>query len=1588
MKNFYSLILLIGTLSFLIPNELNAQCNVTNTGSVSSLSNCNQSSVDLGAGESRTLSVPTPAYYTFSFTNNSQSSGFCVTINSITTHYPTGPVNIYLTGNATIGMYRNSAAWTWTSAVLRYQKTRPTIKSATINGVTNPASICVGGSIDLFSSWNDATGYSWSGPNSYSSTSINPAAFATTTTNQGGTYSVSAQNAGCWSTTTTRSITVIPDPSLPTVNVKSPNVSSVCEGQTLSATFNAGTGGLSCTDSYQYSTDGGFSWSPYTPGSNISTTGLGSTTVYIQGRRVCSTANCDGSAENFTTLTSWSIVSNPTISITSQGSSICVTPLTSTNITASTSGGTGTCTYQWQTSTSSASGPWTNVGTNSNTFNTGAISQNLWVRCQRSCNGSSCNTAISGVTLVSPTPETPTVANTNVSGCGTASVFAAEGAYGDQARFYLNSISPGNLLGSGTSYTFSAMGTFNVVVTSYATTSGCESSGVSVTVQVNPSFAVGSNLSDYNGEDISCVGASDGFIEVVTSGAQVPIDYLWSTGDQIINSSSISNMLTGLSAGAYDVTITDDNNCSSVYTATLQDPDPINVSLTSPLTNGYEIDCNGASTGEINTSVSGGTGAYQYFWLPYGTGANPTGLAAGEYTVYVLDANSCVSTTTIELYEPNVPAFNYSVGYVCFGSIYNNAILNFSPYGGVGGPYDYSIDGGTSYQINDPTFSGITDGQSLQLRVRDANGCVSSIVNTTVTYPAPGVSLGDCDFIYVSNSGDPTGTIGSQNCPVTLAQAFNIYNSDNSRDHILMLGGNYNYNEKIEIPGNVTIDGSYVDVGGEWVKSTSNPSIVNINPPFENNGSVGYYIGIQPLPGANNFKIKDITFNVLPSGATGTYNKRGISIYGIYLSGQTGYTISRCVINTGSGSKGEAGVYNGSYGGGSTGGAGGTNPCLGTAMGCSKPGCSGGVGYAGSGAGGSGGLGGSGCTSQGCNIFGCDAGGCTGGPGGNGASGGTGSTPGGSPNATPGLSQFYSPVSGAQGNPGGGGGGGGSGGNGAGGTTCLCSNNSGYARGGDGGTGGTGGAGGAGGFGGGGSFGIYVWGGSGTIIDTDLNPSAGGAGGAGALGRPGYSGNYGAAGTSQSGCTPGRGGTGGRGGAGGRGGTGQLGSTGLSRQLVTLNSASVTRTGSTVPSNGQLTANVSKGCTNSEIVLTKTSSNTWAGNPPFVNDLTSSTSSYNSSDNTIKVFYTTTGEKDLTIGSIGFNDFITIRETRTLPTIDPISNICPNDNITLGTSYTASDYKWNIVDLNNPSSSLYTNSSQSPGLITFGVLPFSSWTSGHTYQVSLQVYDECCGWSIPVHITFDVVPVPAQPSIISTNDNIVCKGQTGVSYSVISEPLVTYTWSVSGGVIASGQGSNSITVNWNNTSSGNVQVTPSSICGSGTPRSLPITKNDNPTISVAPSSVDFCNGQSTLLQASSSSGTGGNGFLSYIWSNSSTNSNITVSTSGTYNVTVTEGISECTSSATSIVVVNPNNQTTTSWTGAVSTDWHDYDNWTNCLPGNNSNVVIPVSAPNQPVIYANGINMSNGLGECKTIEIQTGASLTIKTNATLEVSKP
>ncbi|MBU0763498.1 MAG: gliding motility-associated C-terminal domain-containing protein, partial [Bacteroidetes bacterium] len=136
---------------------------------------------------------------------------------------------------------------------------------------------------------------------------------------------------------------------------------------------------------------------------------------------------------------------------------------------------------------------------------------------------------------------------------------------------------------------------------------------------------------------ISCYGNSNGSIVLSVSGGASPYTFLWNTG-------ATSEGLAALSEGSYSVTVSDNNGCSDIVSATVVSPAPL--SLIYSVT---DESCTGVGDGAINLTINGGTpvpsGEYSYYytWSDGATIQNNTGLFAGEYSVTVTDKNDCTT---------------------------------------------------------------------------------------------------------------------------------------------------------------------------------------------------------------------------------------------------------------------------------------------------------------------------------------------------------------------------------------------------------------------------------------------------------------------------------------------------------------------------------------------------------------------------------------------------------------------------------------------------------------------------------------------------------------------------------------------------------------------------------------------------------------------------------------------------------------------------------------------------------------------------------------------------------------------------------
>jgi gliding motility-associated-like protein len=182
-------------------------------------------------------------------------------------------------------------------------------------------------------------------------------------------------------------------------------------------------------------------------------------------------------------------------------------------------------------------------------------------------------------------------------------------------------------------------------------------------------------------------------------------------------------------AGVYTYTVTATAPCAVNATAT--------VTVTAQaavVASGTQVNvlCNGASTGSIDLSVTGGSGSYTYLWSNGATTQDISGLSAGLYTVAVTESNGCSvgGTLSYTITEPAaVPTPVISAG----------GPTTFCS----GGSVTLTAPASTSYLWSTAeTTQSITvsSSGSYTVSVTDANGCTSAasapVVVTVNALPA------------------------------------------------------------------------------------------------------------------------------------------------------------------------------------------------------------------------------------------------------------------------------------------------------------------------------------------------------------------------------------------------------------------------------------------------------------------------------------------------------------------------------------------------------------------------------------------------------------------------------------------------------------------------------------------------------------------------------------------------------------------------------------------------------------------------------------------------------------------------------------
>ncbi|GAA4848062.1 hypothetical protein GCM10023331_35970 [Algivirga pacifica] len=270
--------------------------------------------------------------------------------------------------------------------------------------------------------------------------------------------------------------------------------------------------------------------------------------------------------------------------------------------------------------------------------------------------------------------------------------------------------------------------------------------------------------------DISCNGLEDGEINQVVTGGTPPYSFAWSNG-------ATSQNLSNLTAGDYNVTITDALGCTTDTSYTITEPEPIVLSATVT-----DVLCKSEQTGAIDLTVTGGTPPYSYSWGDGATVEDRTRLSAGTYSVTVTDANGCTEDASFNISEPDTT--------LSASSTVNNISCNGTDDGSI----DLTVSGGTPpYNFvwsNGATTEDLTNlsAGDYTVNITDSNGCTFSL---TETITEPDSLIASSVVTDVSCFGEATGAIDLSVSGGTPPYTYSWSNGATTEDINGLLAGEY-----------------------------------------------------------------------------------------------------------------------------------------------------------------------------------------------------------------------------------------------------------------------------------------------------------------------------------------------------------------------------------------------------------------------------------------------------------------------------------------------------------------------------------------------------------------------------------------------------------------------------------------------------------------------------------------------------------------------------------------------------------------------------------------------------------------------------
>lgn len=435
----------------------------------------------------------------------------------------------------------------------------------------------------------------------------------------------------------------------------------------------------------------------------------------------------------------------PTDLITSSTAITC--PTLTSNITATVVGGTAP--YSFQIITPSVVNPTSTVGTTATFNNLVAGTYTVKVTDSKGCVYQESIT-IQAIDII--TVNGNTVSNVQCYGTATGSVLFTVANFNSSYSYTLNGGTPIiNQTTTTISFNNLVAGTYTIVVTD--TQTNCQATKVVTVTQPASALQLSAPFTPK-----TCI--ANGSLNATATGGWGSYQFTLTQPNGALVGPQTNGVFGNLSqTGTYIISVEDANNCVVSSTFTINATTNPDLTL-SPLSN---LCINSTSGASLIVTTTGGTPGYQY-QINGGTLQNSgtfTNLAAGTYTIKVIDSYGCEDTIT-QVINPQLTA-QATLTKALDCTTNPQAIINVAINGGQS-PYQYQIkfNGGAWGALSNVSGSSISyttaNPGSYQFQITDAQGCVFQ-TNTITINPISNPSILSITPVSPLCNGNNNGTL-------------------------------------------------------------------------------------------------------------------------------------------------------------------------------------------------------------------------------------------------------------------------------------------------------------------------------------------------------------------------------------------------------------------------------------------------------------------------------------------------------------------------------------------------------------------------------------------------------------------------------------------------------------------------------------------------------------------------------------------------------------------------------------------------------------------------------------------------------------